>query len=250
MPTRLALLALSLAAGCGAAAPASDAGTSSPGPDAWSPPGSDAGTAACGAGLSAAGEATYYDFADGSGACGYPAIASGEILVAAMNQPMWDGSNVCGMCAHVTGPMGEVTVRVVDLCPECPSGNLDLSPDAFLHISPLAAGRVPITWEEVPCDVAGPLVYHFKDGSNQWWTALQIRNHRHRIASVEAERGGTWTPIERLDYDYFVAASGLGPGPYHLRVTDVHGHVVEDGAVPGGLADADTPSSTQLPACP
>ena len=74
-------------------------------------------------------------------------------------------------------------------------------------------------------------------------------NHRHRIASVEAEMGGTWTPIERLDYDYFVAASGLGPGPYHLRVTDVFGHTVEDTAVPNDLADANTRSSGQLPLC-
>jgi expansin (peptidoglycan-binding protein) len=210
----------------------------------------DSGAAtSCSGFLSATGEATYYDFADGSGACGFPAQTSGELLVAAMNMPMFDGSNVCGMCAHVVGPMGEVTVRVVDLCPECPTGNLDLSPAAFMHISPLAAGRVPITWTEVPCDVTGPLVYHFKDGSNQWWTALQIRNHRHRIARVEANVSGAWTPIDRLDYNYFVDASGLGAGPYDLRVTDIHGNVVEDMAVPGGLADADTSSAGQFPPC-
>lgn len=260
---RLGVLVLSLVglavAGCGAS-PGTDVDSgASPGHDAGSTPGHDAGPVttpdsgpptACSGFLSATGEATYYTFADGSGACGFPAqTGGGEILVAAMNNPMFDGSNVCGMCAHVVGPSGEVTVQIVDLCPECPSGNLDLSPDAFMRISPLSAGRVPITWTEVPCDVSGPLVYHFKDGSNQWWTALQIRNHRHRIASVEAQVGGAWTPIERLDYNYFVDASGLGPGPYALRVTDVHGHVVEDTGVPGGLDDADASSAGQLAAC-
>lgn len=146
--------------------------------------------------------------------------------------------------------MGEVTVRIVDLCPECASGDLDLSPEAFQRIAPLADGRVPITWTEVPCAVDGPLVYHFKDGSNPWWTAIQIRNHRHRIASVEA-RGddGAFHAIERLDYNYFVASAGLGDGPYALRVTDVQGHVVLDEGVPGGLDDADAPSSGQLAAC-
>ena len=231
---RNALVALVFFAGCGSSPTSGDGGP---------PP------ASCSGSLSASGEATFYDFADGSGACGFPAQTSGELLVAAMNAPMFDGANVCGMCAHVTGPMGEVTVRVVDLCPECPSGNLDLSPAAFMHIAPLEVGRVPITWEEVPCQVSGPLVYHFKDGSNQWWTAIQIRNHRHRIASVEASSGGTWMPIERLDYNYFVAPAGLGPGPYTLRVTDVHGHVVEDEGVPGGLDDADASSAAQLAIC-
>ncbi|MCB9594329.1 MAG: hypothetical protein H6719_16480 [Sandaracinaceae bacterium] len=210
----------------------------------------DAGPAtACDGFLTGDGDGTYYD-ANGSGACGFPAQGGGELLVAAMNAPQYDGSNVCGSCAHVVGPMGEVTVRIVDLCPECARGDLDLSPDAFDHIAERSAGRVPITWTEVPCEVSGPLVYHFKDGSNQWWTALQIRNHRHRVATVEAqEAGGSWRSIPRLDYNFFVADWGLGPGPYALRVTDVHGHVVSDEGVPGGLDDADTPSAGQLAAC-
>ncbi|MEZ4338120.1 MAG: expansin EXLX1 family cellulose-binding protein [Sandaracinaceae bacterium] len=234
--------------------PSGDAGRSrrdggATGADAGPPLEIDAGPpTACGAGLEGEGDGTYYA-ATGAGACGFPAQSGGELLVAAMNAPQWDGSNPCGMCAHVIGPMGEVTVRIVDLCPECARGDLDLSPDAFDHIAMRAAGRVPITWTEVPCDVSGPLVHHFKDGSNQWWTALQIRNHRHRIASVEADEGGTWRSIPRLDYNYFVADWGLGPGPYSLRVTDVYGHVVEDTNVPGGLDDADAPSSGQLAPC-
>lgn len=193
------------------------------------------------------GEATYYD-ADGSGACGF-APSPGDLMVAAMNAPDYAGSAVCGSCAHVVGPDGEVTVRIVDLCPECPSGNLDLSPQAFELIAPLPRGRVPIEWREVPCDVSGPLVYHFKDGSNQWWTALQIRNHRHAIARFEyLADDGTFRAVERLDYNYFVEAAGMGPGPYTFRVTDIHGHVVEDSGIPA-LDDADAPSASQLAAC-
>jgi len=192
------------------------------------------------------GEGTYYA-ADGSGACGFAPASGGPLLVAAMNAPDWAGSGVCGMCARVTGPLGEVTVRIVDLCPECQTGDLDLSPEAFDRIAEHAAGRVPITWIEVPCDVGGPLVYHFKDGSNQWWTAIQIREHRHRIASLAVEQNGAWTDIERLDYNYFVIEN-LGPGPYSLRVTDVHGQEVTDQGVPLG-DDQDAPSASQLPVC-
>lgn len=262
--TTLAALCALLLLGCddpaadadGGSSPGTDAGRTrrdggtSPGTDAGPPPAVDAGPpTACGAGLTGEGDGTYYA-ATGAGACGFPAQSGGELLVAAMNSPQWDGSNPCGMCAHVVGPMGEVTVQIVDLCPECAHGDLDLSPDAFDHIAMRSAGRVPITWTEVPCDVSGPLVYHFKDGSNQWWTALQIRNHLHRIATVEAqEDGGSWRSIPRLDYNYFVADWGLGPGPYALRVTDVFGHVVEDTGVPGGLDDADAPSAGQLAPC-
>jgi expansin (peptidoglycan-binding protein) len=200
----------------------------------------------CGAATARSGEGTYYA-ADGSGACGFPAQGGGPLLVAAMNAPDWTGSGVCGMCAEVTGPLGKVTVRIVDLCPECKTGDLDLSPEAFDRIAVHAAGRVPITWTEVPCATRGPLVYHFKDGSNQWWTAVQLRDHRHRIASLAVQQGGAWTDIERLDYNYFVIEN-LGPGPYSLKVTDVHGHEVVDDGVPL-LDDADTSSTAQLDAC-
>ena len=57
----------------------------------------------------------------------------------------------------------------------------------FERVAPLSAGRVAITWREVACDVTGPLAFQFKDGSSQYWTAIQIRNHRHAIAGVEVE---------------------------------------------------------------
>jgi expansin (peptidoglycan-binding protein) len=200
----------------------------------------------CGPPTSRSGEGTYYA-ADGSGACGFERQSGGPLLVAAMNAPDWGGSGVCGMCAQVTGPRGQVTVRIVDLCPECQRGDLDLSPEAFDQIAERSAGRVPITWNEVPCATAGSLVYHFKDGSNPWWTAIQIREHRHRIASLAVEQAGAWTEIERLDYNYFVIEN-LGPGPYHLRVTDIHGHEVSDDGVPL-RDDDDVTSAAQLAAC-
>ena len=201
----------------------------------------------CDAPAEESGEATYYDFADGSGNCGFPP-SPGDLMVAAINTPQYGGSAACGSCAHVVGPRGEVTVRIVDRCPECPSGDLDLSPQAFERIAELSAGRVPITWTEVPCPVAGPLVYHFKDGSNPWWTAIQIRNHRNRIAGVEVREGESYRPLTRVDYNYFLDESGLGEGPYALRVTDVYGATLEDEGVPS-LDDADHPSHAQLPEC-
>ena len=59
--------------------------------------------------------------------------------------------SLCGQCVLVTGPKGTVKVRIVDLCPGCAMGGLDLSSQAFAAIAALSAGRVKITWHFVPC---------------------------------------------------------------------------------------------------
>jgi len=195
----------------------------------------------------ASGEGTYYD-ADGTGSCSFDADPSR--MVAALNRPDYGAAAMhCGACVEVTGPRGSVVVRVVDSCPGCGSGDLDLSREAFALIAPIAAGRVAISWHEVACDVRGPLRYRFKDGSNPDWTALQVRNHRYPIASLAARvADGSWRDLPRLDYNYFVDVRGLGDGPYTLRVSDQRGHVLEDDGI--ALGDAvERTGAAQLPTC-
>jgi expansin (peptidoglycan-binding protein) len=193
------------------------------------------------------GDGTYYA-ADGTGACSFDASPD-DLMVAAMNAPDWNTAGWCGACVAVTGPMGSVTVRIVDECPECQHGDLDLSQEAFARIADVSAGRVSITWHEVACDVQGPIAYHFKDGSNPYYAAIQIRNHRYPIAKVEAMTGSAYAEIPRVDYNYFVQSAGLGPGPYALRVTDTRGHVLDDSGVPLGDSTT-TQGAAQFPACP
>jgi expansin (peptidoglycan-binding protein) len=94
------------------------------------------------------GQATYYA-ADGTGACGFKATPN-DLDVAAMNGAQYKKS-WCGQCVLVTGPSGMVKVRIVDLCPGCAYGGLDLSEEAFGAIAALSAGRVKITWHFEPC---------------------------------------------------------------------------------------------------
>lgn len=202
---------------------------------------------ACDAEPTRDGEATYYDFADGSGACGFPATPN-DLMVGAMNAPDYGNADPCGACAEVTGREGTITVRVVDLCPECPKGNIDLSPDAFERIAPLEQGRVPIGWRYVACDVSGPVTYHFKDGSNEWWTAVQLRNVRYAVSKFEYEKDGEFVTVGRVDYNYFIDESGMGPGPYTFRITDVHGSVLTDDGIELG-DNVDRSGGAQFPAC-
>ncbi|MBN1370446.1 MAG: hypothetical protein JW987_00690 [Anaerolineaceae bacterium] len=192
------------------------------------------------------GIATYY-YATGAGACGF-AATPGDLMVAAMNAEEFNGSAVCGSYIRVNGAKGEVTVRIVDLCPECKAGHLDLSQQAFAAIDDLYKGRVDITWQLVSPEMSGPVVYHFKDGANQWWTAVQMRNHRNPIAKFEFRNAsGVWVNVPRTTYNYFVQTNpGMGEGPFTFRVTDLYGNVLIDSGVPL-LEDADYAGAGQFP---
>jgi expansin (peptidoglycan-binding protein) len=226
---------------CGGSTPAADDGQ-----------GSGDGGGIVGGSCSAApapetGDGTYYA-ADGTGNCSFDASPD-DLMVVAMNHVDYANAVWCGACLAVTGPNGTVNVRVVDQCPGCAMGALDMAPQAFDMIADHAAGRVPVTWHEIACDVTGPISYHFKAGANAYWTAIQIRNGRYPIAKVEAIKNGAYVELPRLDYNYFVQADGLGAGPYQLRVTDQRGHVVEDTGIALG-DDVTRTGSGQFATCP
>ncbi len=231
VPKHLVLLTLAATAACGGTGPS--------------------GTAAvdltCQAEQVHRGEATYYTFANGTGACSFDATPN-DLMIGAMNATDFAGSGACGGCVHLQGSSAAITIRVVDLCPDCPAGNIDLSPEAFAKIADLPTGRVPISWQYVPCAVSGPVQYHFKEGSNPWWTAVQVRNHRHRIAKLEYLANGSYREVARSDYNYFVQPSGMGAGPYAFRVTDVYGHVLEDAGI-AGVEASTSPGASQFPTC-
>lgn len=194
------------------------------------------------------GEGTYYS-ADGGGNCSFDPSPS-NLMVAAMNHVDYADSAICGAFIELTGPSGTVTVRITDQCPECLVGDVDLSQQAFALIADPVAGRVPITWRIVSPELAGPITYRFKEGSSQWWTAVQIRNHRNPIRKVEYKNaGGTFVELPRFSYNYFIAESGMGPGPYTLRVTDIYGNTLTDAGVPLTIG-VDLPGGAQFPRGP
>ncbi|KAF8941136.1 RlpA-like double-psi beta-barrel-protein domain-containing protein-containing protein [Dissophora ornata] len=109
------------------------------------------------------GDGTYYDpsVKNGAGqfqegACGFQFINSIHDMVVALNKPdlgafpVASKSPACGQCLQVTGPNGTVQVQIVDMCPACESGSLDLTPGAFERIASLDAGRVHISWVRCP----------------------------------------------------------------------------------------------------
>ena len=166
------------------------------------------------------GIATYYD-ATGDGACMFGPSPE-DLMVAAMNAEEYDNAAVCGAYVHVIGPQGEVTVRIVDLCPECLAGHLDLSREAFALIADLPRG-------------AGG--HHLAGGQPRPARADRLSLQRRQQPVVDggagaqppqpgrqariSGRGGQWVAVPRTSYNYFVQTDpGMGPGPYTFRVTD------------------------------
>lgn len=181
-----------------------------------------------------AGHATYYLEADGTGNCMLEELPEPQ-MVGAMNTPdytmpviegvTYPSATLCGAYAKVTGNKGSVVIKIVDRCPDaqCTRGHIDLSPEAFGAIDDPVKGYVPITWQLVSPSLEGPLRFRYKDGSSQWWTAIQVRNHRNPVARLEVMMNGVWRELPRRQYNYFVADDGLGRGYHTFRVTDVFG---------------------------
>jgi len=195
------------------------------------------------------GVATYYDFADGGGNCCFPPTPN-DLMVGAMNHTDYDNSYACGSCVAIDGPDSSIYIRIVDQCPECGPGHIDLSPLAFSLIAPIEKGRVPISWRVIPCPVTGPVIYHFKEGSNPWWIAIQVRNHRYPILTFEfQDKAGIFTELARTSYNYFLKADGLGAGPFIFRVTDIFGHQFIDTVAPPDLDSVEVTGKAQFPLC-
>ncbi len=236
-PTRwvrlTALLLLVSLAACGgggsADGPTAGADAPSPAPAPAPAPGASPAPSVPGA-LSPTytGEGTFYG-ATGEGNCTFDA-SPGNLMVAAMNGPDYAGSAVCGQFVAVTGPKGSITVRITDQCPECKTGDLDLSESAFARIADPVAGRVPIRWHVVPGDVTGPVSYRYKEGSSRWWVAIQVRNHRLPITGLEIKPSGSadWIAVTRTDYNYFVHPSAIATGPLQVRITALGGATLID----------------------
>jgi expansin len=189
-------------------------------------PASRAAATSCPSPFSGAGDAFFYNASAGSGACGLQWVDADYIV--AMNSPQWAGSVHCGECLRVTGPAGTVVAKVVDECPDCPSGTLDLSVNTFLAVgADLALGRVPIEWERVECPVSGPLSFRFAPGSSPFWLSLQVREHRYGVAAMSMLHQGSYQPMLRNNNNYFVLATGTDTIPVQVRITSTTGEVLE-----------------------
>ncbi|MER7457615.1 expansin EXLX1 family cellulose-binding protein [Micromonospora sp. NPDC126480] len=208
------------------------------------------------AGVPNKGKATFYDSKGAGGNCSYPAAPADRRYVA-LGPSEYAAGAACGGHLDVTGPKGTVRVLVMDQCPECPPGHIDLSREAFARIADPVQGVVPVTYRAVADPpLPGPLTFRIKEGSSRWWFAVLVADHGNPLRAVEVRQGGRWRAADRQDYNYWVVPDGAGPGPYTIRVTDTRGHRVTAAGIrlaPGKVQRADVrmygrSSATRSPA--
>ncbi|KAI0107225.1 RlpA-like double-psi beta-barrel-protein domain-containing protein-containing protein [Nemania sp. FL0031] len=86
------------------------------------------------------GDITYYQ--PGLGACGQ--TNSDSEAVVALSPSQYDGN--CGKSITITKDGKTATAKVVDKCPSCASGAIDVSSTVFQSLADLSVGRTTVSW--------------------------------------------------------------------------------------------------------
>ncbi len=163
------------------------------------------------------GKATYFSLEGGLGNCSFPEPPQ---LFVALSPAEYSGAAPCGSYLDVTGPKGKVRVKVIDSCPPCTPGHIDLSYAAFKKIGEPVQGIIPISYRVVPNPkVPGPLSVRLKEGSSRYWISVLIDNHANRLTSVKI----AGRSAQRESFNYWTVPAGVGRGPFKITVTDVYG---------------------------
>jgi hypothetical protein len=170
-------------------------------------------------------------------ACGY---VPGEVprFFAAVDSTVFNGSAACGGCVIIKTAAGMVEARIVDLGPEPTPDNptaLAVSRAAIDVLDPGGSTFVTqgVDWHFAPCTLSAPgMTFKLQKGSSTSYAAVLIENHRYRLAKVEYKSRGTYYPLTRSTYNYWIASQGMGTGPFTLRVTDELGQTVEQTGIP------------------
>lgn len=131
--------------------------------------------------------------------------------------------------------------QIVDKCPECDEGHLDLFQTAWTALeSDTGKGIIDTSYEFVDCPkIEGPLTIHLKTGVSQYWFSAQVVNANRRTAKLEVSTDGkTWKEAKRTDYNFFEIPSGVGAAKASVRVTSKDGKsvVVKDVAMQPDLS--------------
>jgi len=158
--------------------------------------------------------------------CSYPDPPADGLFVA-LPAAEYAGAADCGGYLEVSGPGGSVRVKVVDQCPDCAAGHIDLSETAFARLAPLSAGLINVSYRLLADPtLLGPVSVEVKQGSSRYWLALLADNTGNPLAAVQVETPSGWLSLARASYNYWLAPSGAGPGPFTVRLTDTQGHLV------------------------
>ncbi|KAL3659867.1 hypothetical protein V7S43_015169 [Phytophthora oleae] len=153
---------------------------------------------------------------------------------AALNSEQWDSTLNCGRCAEVScadsrcsDTTSTQTVYIVDRCPECSKGDLDLSPTVFKALTGSDPSRYSIKWKFVDCPVSGNIQYCTKSGSSSSWLAVQPANFANGVASVKIADQDV-TMVDSCYYFLLNGGSNVDISAVDIQLTSVSGETITD----------------------
>ncbi|KAG7380083.1 hypothetical protein PHYPSEUDO_007789 [Phytophthora pseudosyringae] len=179
------------------------------------------------------GDGTSYTLSQvSSGNCNFmSATPTASTNYVALNQAQWDTLGNCGRCIEVSCVDAQCTaqnktavVQVLDRCPECAHGALDLSPTVYKEITGLDPNRLTVRWRFVDCPDPGTVQVCLKEGSNANWIAVQPTNGAVGVESVTVN-GATTTMLDGAYY-YVSSASGADLSAVKVAITSISGDVI------------------------
>jgi expansin (peptidoglycan-binding protein) len=88
-----------------------------------------------------------------------------------------------------------------------------------------------MSWQFAKCPDTGEILYEFKAGAHEFWTALWVRNARVPIERVEvrsAARSSFGALPREGDGSIYAHEPGFGVGSFTLRITAVDGQQLTD----------------------
>ncbi|MFM2313849.1 MAG: hypothetical protein RLZZ04_3125 [Cyanobacteriota bacterium] len=192
------------------------------------------------------GRATFFDAANPAGGLGNSGfdIPTQDQLhkVVAINNIQWNGSSASGAFMEVSGPKqrdgaAPIIVQVTDRLVERADG-MDMSAEAFERVADPVNGVVNIEYQLIgpPDDyvtayghsIGEGIVVETITGTNPYYAATRLNNHRYPIESVELiEADGDLVELNRESDNRFVMAGNYPlNGAQDLLVTDIFGQQV------------------------
>jgi len=170
------------------------------------------------------GHAVFYNPGLAAGSCGLGPFPAGG-RYASLPSRSYASGRACGSYLDVSGPAGTVRAEVVDVCPDCAAGTVDLSRAAFARIADPRTGTVAVSYQPaVDPPLPGPLELRIAAAGRPGTLAVQVINHGNRLSSVAASGpGGRWQRLVPGADGYWTGSLDAGDAP---------------GGTPGGVSAA------------
>ncbi|KAI9919356.1 hypothetical protein PsorP6_017742 [Peronosclerospora sorghi] len=169
-----------------------------------------------------------------NGNCNFMSNGSIGQHYTAVSDDHWDATRNCGRCVRVTcvdarcaDKTKSVTVHIVDRCPSCGPGGLDLSPTVFKQLTGSSPSEYKIQWQYVDCPVTGNIKYCTKGGSSNSWLAVQPTNFATGIASVQIAHQDV-TMVDSCYYFLLNGGANVDISAVDIQLTSLAGETITE----------------------